>query len=762
MDLDKITVVEETAMEELWYEQPANDWNEALPVGNGRLGAMVYGRTDTEMLPLNEDSVWYGAPQDRNPRDAFNYLPKLRQAIRDRDHKEAERLATLSFFANPISQRQYEPLGTLFMDFGHGADHITGYRRWLNIDDATANVKYKYHGHRCKRTVLASYPDNVIAIRVSSELRTEFIVRLSRMSELEFETNEYLDDVYAGDDYIRMHVTPGGRDSNRACCIVAVHCLDHLGSVKNIGNNLVVNSKDTFILVAAQTTFRHADIDQRTSQDIHHALNCVQHSVSELYKRHTADYQSLFRRMDLQMIPTQPEIPTDKRIQDSRDPGLIALYHNYSRYLLISCSRNGDKALPANLQGIWNPSFHPAWGSKFTININLQMNYWPANICNLSECELPLFDLLQRMAESGRTTAQRMYGCRGWAAHSCTDIWADTAPVDRWMPATIWPLGGAWLCYHIWEHFQFTGEHDFLRRMFPILRGCVEFLIDFLVEDATMEYLTTSPSVSPENSFYDKGQKGVLCEGSTIDIQIVRAILDAFESSVNELGVMDALLPSVRTIRDRLAPMKISDSGYLQEWAMDYDEVEPGHRHTSHLWALYPGNAITPTTTPDLAEACGVVLRRRAEHGGGHTGWSRAWLINLHARLLEAEDCSKHLDLLLAHSTLPNMLDSHPPFQIDGNFGGGAGIVEMLVQSHEPGLIRLLPACPKGWTGSIRGVKARGGFELEFSWENGCIVGQVMVMSRGKETTICFPGEDGRRVRIKNAGGYLGIHVINA
>ncbi|KAJ6115873.1 Alpha-L-fucosidase [Penicillium sp. IBT 18751x] len=749
-------------MEELWYEQSARDWNEALPVGNGRLGAMVYGRTDTEVLALNEDSIWYGGPQDRNPRDALKYLPKLRQAIRARDHAEAEKLATLAFFANPISQRQYEPLGTLFMDFDHEPDHVTEYRRSLNIEDATACVEYNYRGRHWKRTIFASHPDNVIAIRITSEVESRFILRLTRVSELEFETNEYLDDVCANGDYIRMHVTPGGRDSNHACCIVAVHCLDNTGDVTSIGNNLVVNSKDTVILIAAQTTFRHSDVDQRTSQDIENALDYLRRSFSELHKRHVMDYQSLYARMELRMGPSHPDIPTDKRIQTCRDTGLIALYHNYSRYLLISCSRSGDKALPANLQGIWNPSFHPAWGSKFTINVNLQMNYWPANICNLTECELPLFDLLERMAESGKTTARGMYGCRGWAAHSCTDIWADTAPVDRWMPATIWPLGGAWLCYHIWERFQFTGSHDLLRRMFPVLRGCVEFLVDFLVEDQTGEYLITSPSVSPENTFYDNGQKGVLCEGSTIDIQIVSAVLAAFESCVNELGVEDPLMSAIRIIGTRLPPMKISTSGYLQEWAMDYDEFEPGHRHTSHLWALYPGNAITPSKTPELAEACGVVLRRRAEHGGGHTGWSRAWLVNLHARLLEAEECSRHLDLLLSHSTLPNMLDSHPPFQIDGNFGGAAGIVEMLVQSHEPGLIRLLPACPNGWTGSIRGVKARGGFELHFSWESGRIVGQVMVISQGRETTICFPGKVGRRVKIKGSDASREYHFINA
>ncbi|KAJ5104128.1 hypothetical protein N7532_004657 [Penicillium argentinense] len=354
---------------------------------------------------------------------------------------------------------------------------------------------------------------------------------------------------------------------------------------------------------------------------------------------------------------------------------------------------------------------------------------------------MPLFNLLERMAKSGETTARVMYGCGGWAAHSCTDIWADTAPADRWMPATIWPLGGAWLCYHIWEHYRFVGNVDFLRRMLPILRGCVEFLVDFLVENGTGTYLTTNPSVSPENSFLDsKGQKGVLCEGSTIDIQIVDAILGVFESAMGELGLTDNLLERAGRTRARLPPMKISDSGYLQEWPIDYEEVEPGHRHTSHLWALYPGKAINPVESPELAAASGVVLRRRAQHGGGHTGWSRAWLINLHARLFEGEECKMHLDQLLAKSTLPNLLDSHPPFQIDGNFGGGAGIVEMLIQSHEPGMIRLLPACPNDWSGMIRGVRARGGFELEYNWENGRLEGDVKIVSNlGERAVVCFP-----------------------
>lgn len=754
-------------MTELWYEQPAATWNEALPLGNGRLGGMVHGRTDTEMIQLNEATVWFGGRQQRTPEDARNNLPALRESIRQGDHAKAEKLVTTYFFSNPSSQRHYEPLGNLFLDFGHSPQEVLNYRRSLDLTEGVLHVSYDHQDVHYDRRMIATDDPSVLALHIRSTAKSEFTLRLARMSDLEYESQEYHDWIQTRganplaralgrtENTITMHVTPGGKGSNRACCIVHVQTLDKdtRGTIKKAGKNLIVNSNHAVIYIAARTSIGGENYETKTETDLANL-----DPPDKIWDRRVQYNREIWERMNLQLFPDRSDVPTDKRVAGARDPGLIALYHNYSRYLLMSCSHEGSATypLPSNLQGIWNASFHPAWGSRFTINVNLQMNYWSANLCNLSECELPLFTHLARLAVNGKNTAEKMYGCRGWTAHSNTDIWADSDPVDRWLPGTLWPLGGAWLCCHIWEHFRFTGREDILRKYFWILRGCVEFLLDFLIEDAKKKYLVTCPSLSPENSFYDKGgQKGVFCEGSTIDIQIIDTVFRDFETATAFLRMNDTLLPQVRHARSRLPPMTISKNGYLQEWTEDYEEVEPGHRHTSHLWGLYPGNAITPNKTPELAAACRETLRRRAESGGGHTGWSRAWLVNLFARLQDAEECEKHLDLLLAQSTLPNLFDSHPPFQIDGNFGGAAGIVEMLIQSHESGVIRLLPACPRDWVGSIHGVRSRGGFELTFSFENGCIVGDVLIESlRGETVDLVFPGENGFRKHLEHAGHY--------
>ncbi|KAL0932288.1 alpha-l-fucosidase [Colletotrichum truncatum] len=738
----------------LHYQSPASEWSEALPIGNGRLGAMVHGRTVTELIQLNEDSVWYGGPQDRTPKDALRHLPKLRQLIRDEKHAEAESLVREALFATPASMRHYEPLGTCTIEFGHAAEDVTDYHRHLCVETAQTTVGYRCQGVSYRRDVIASFPDNVLAIRFSASELPRFVVRLNRVSEIEWETNEFLDSIDAKDGRIVLNATPGGRNSNRLSIALSVTCDDAEGSVEVVGNALVVKSTACTIAIGAQTTFRTDDPEAVAVNDV---LDALRYPWDELVERHGEDYQKLFNRTSLRMWPDASHVVTDTRIKEGRDPGLVALYHNYGRYLLISCSRNSERALPATLQGIWNPSFAPPWGCKYTININLQMNYWPAGPCNLTECAVPVLDLLERMAERGRKTAKTMYGCEGWCAHHNTDIWADTDPQDRWMPSTIWPLGGVWVCIDVFEILRYQYDENLHRRAAPILEGSIIFLLDFLIPSACGKYLVTNPSLSPENTFLsESGDAGILCEGSAIDMTIIQIAFERFLWSTDILNKAHPLRAKVKDALERLPGLATNPDGLIQEWGLkDYKEQEPGHRHVSHLFGLYPGESISPARSPELAVAAKKVLERRAAHGGGHTGWSRAWLLNLHARLLDAEGCGQHMDLLLKGSTLPNMLDNHPPFQIDGNFGGCAGILECLVQSSvieaNTVEIRLLPACPKDWSqGELSGVRTKGGWLVSLKWRDGVVLEPLVVESpdaKGAEAQIVFP--DGARTIVR-------------
>ncbi|KAJ8109086.1 hypothetical protein OPT61_g7711 [Boeremia exigua] len=771
----------------LRYDSPASDWNGALPLGNGRLGAMLYGGVHEETLRLNEESVWYGGPMDRTPLGAKDHLAALRELIRAGRHGDAEALVGECFLATPKSMRHYEPLGTCTIHFQYaskqscrvGQDVVEDYERTLDLAQARAGVQYAVDGNRVRREAIATHADNVIALRVVADSEISLRISLTRMSDVDNEVNEFLDSIDVVDQQLVMHATPGGKGSNSLCLVAGVQ-LCGAGTVQVVGRELNVTAKDAVVILAAHTKYRHSDVQHAAISDLKKALHL---GPEKLWQRHAADWHALYDRMSIQLLPNNTSPTTSERLATSRDPGLTALYHAYARYLLLSCSRPDAKALPATLQGIWNPSFQPPWGSKFTININLQMNYWAAHVSNLSECELPLFDLLERMAANGARTASEVWGCRGWCAHHCTDIFADTETQDRWMPATLWPLGGAWLCTHVWEHYVFTGDQGLLRRMAPVLEGCVDFLLDFLVEDSSGRFLVTNPSLSPENTFLhgESGEKGVFCEGSTMDTEIVRQVFVQFFSisSIVELrsGTQDRV-SAVKSALSRLPPITISPkTGTIQEWGLnDFAETELGHRHISHLYALHPGNSITTSSDPTLVEAAKKTLTRRLEHGGGHTGWSRAWLINFWARLRQPDECYKNIDALLKDSTLPNMLDSHPPFQIDGNFGGAAGIVECLVQSHEEiwiegredtvRRIRLLPSCPAEWkAGRVRGVRCRGGFELDFEWEEGRVRDSVNVKSLfGNRAVLVIhdvgsgASDEGLEVQIPAAKG---DHVIS-
>jgi hypothetical protein len=711
----------------LHYKASASQWAEALPLGNGRLGCMAYGRTDNELLQLNEDSVWYGGPQRRTPQEALSNLPKLRQLIQDGAHSEAEDLVRATFFATPASMRHYEPLGTATIAFGHDGKDITSYHRHLDLENAEMVVDYVYDGLHCRRELLCSHVDNVIAMRITSSESVKAIVRLNRVGETEWDTNEFVDSIHAENGNIIMHATPGGQASNKICAVLGVR-IDDNGGVNAVGNALFVQSSAFTVVIGAQTTYRFDEVEAAARSDV---ASVITRSWDEIVDRHRQDYRSLFQRTSLALYPDHHGIPTDERLAGHRDPGLVALYHSYGKYLMLSSSRDSEKPLPPNLQGLWNPSFNPAWGSKYTININLQMNYWPAARCNLIECTMPLVDLLERMSIRGAFTAKTMYGCRGWCAHHNTDIWADTDPQDRWMPATVWPLGGVWLCLDVMEILRFHYDANLHLRVIPILEGCVEFLMDFLIPSSCGKYMVTNPSLSPENTFITAtGSTGILCEGSAMDMTLISMVFERFIWSTDIKGDNSMLRDQVLSAIPKLPPLMINSQGLIQEWGLhDYAEHEPGHRHVSHLFGLYPGDTINPIQSPELCTAAKRVLDRRASYGGGHTGWSRAWLLNLHARLGDAKGCHEHMELLLKNSTLPNMLDTHPPFQIDGNFGGCAGIIECLVQStmldiqgilSQEVAIALLPSCPKEWSsGHLSGIRTLGGYVVSFSWKDG-------------------------------------------
>ncbi len=727
-------------MNQITFNKPAEQWEDALPIGNGRLGGMVFGKIDQDHIQLNEDSIWYGGFRDRVNPDARNNLEKIRGLIFEGRIPEAEKLIQASLSGTPNSQHPYQTAGDLYMKWNYRED-ILRYSRRLDMDKGLVKVELYGENTSQSREFFASYIDQIIVIRVTSASKDiSFSMQLERSRFYEYSGRMDKDTLYMEGDL--------GKEGSSF--LVAARTELKGGSMEITGDQLsVTDAEEVVIYIAIETSFYHK---KKLMKAAHQRLKkASEKGYASIYKDHIQDYRRLAGNVSLKLsdsFESDGELLLAAVKEETNRNNLMLqlrmaeLYYQYGRYLLISSSRPGSQ--PANLQGIWNDSMQPCWDSKYTININTEMNYWPAELCGLSQCHLPLFDLLKRMHKKGKRVAQSMYGCRGFVAHHNTDIWGDCAPQDIYLPASYWVMGGAWLCTHIWTHYLYSLDASFLKKMYPVLQDAVLFFEDFLVRDG--DSYVTCPSVSPENTYIlPSGVKGAVCAGPSMDNQILRDLLEIYRKASKILGKTGDILQKAEEIFERLAPVQIGKYGQIMEWRVDYEEEEPGHRHISQLYALHPSHQITLDKTPELAEAAAKTLERRLLYGGGHTGWSCAWIINFYARLGNGNKGWDYLKKLWQNSTLPNFMDSHPMgngavFQIDGNFGAVSAISEMLIQADEDRII-LLPALPESWiVGEIKGLCLPGHGTISIQWQDSQLK-KCKIRCKGKiDTVICYQG----------------------